>query len=331
MKKNKCIFCGKDEFLFLYNARDINQPSAEFQEIFKVLKCKNCGLVYTDAKINNFEKFYKEEFRDKTGKRFHGIFEKVVNHIEKKRVNKLLKYKKNGRILDVGCGRSIFLKELKKRGWDVYGIEIFEENVNFLKKEYNIQMFNGDFCKIDLPEKFFDVVAFWHVFEHVQNPLEALNKIKRILKDDGIVIMELPNIDSAQAKIFKENWFHLDVPRHIYHYSPNNLCPQIQKCGFSILKIQGGENFYNLFGFFQSVLNKLGNKSDVFNIMKKNQQHKGLQSYIKFINILFSYIVLTIPMFVFCFLENSLKKWGVFEVYFKNKSNGDEQCITNKK
>lgn len=313
MKKDKCIFCDNTDFLFLYNARDINQPSAEFQEVFRILKCKNCGVVHTDTRINDFEKLYKEEFRDKTGKRFSCSFEKIVDVIEKKRVNIVLKYKKKGRILDIGCGRGIFLNQLKKLGWEVYGTEICEDNVEFFKNKDGFHISKGDFVKAELPAKFFDVVTLWHVFEHIQNPVECLAKIKNILKDDGVVIMELPNIESLQARIFKENWFHLDVPRHLYHYFPRNLAVKLSEFGFDVIKIRNGENLYNIFGLFQSVLNKFCDKGVFFNEIKKNRPAEKFKLFGN--TLLFG--ALAVPVFIFCAIENLCAKWSIFEINFK--------------
>lgn len=314
MEKRVCILCGNSDFEVFCEAKDINQPKAD-DKTFPVLKCKICGLAATIADLPDFKELYREDFRDLKGERFRGGLEKIVNALEKRRINKVLKHKKRGRILDVGCGRGIFLRCLQKRSWDAYGIEISEKNARFLEKEHKIKMFQGDFTKINLPEKFFDVVTFWHVFEHFQDPSEALLKLKKILKDDGIVIIEAPNEESLQARVFKEKWFHLDAPRHLYHYSPGVLRKILKKHGFEALKVSEGEALYGFFGVLQSMLNKFDDKSAFFNAMKKDEltgqkKKKDLRSF-------FISGLLFAPALIFYLAEKLLKRWGVFEVSFK--------------
>ena len=63
----------------------------------------------------------------------------------------------------------------------------------------------------------------WHSLEHLYEPIPTLNEVKRILKDDGLLVIAVPNVDSFAAKVFKENWYQLEIPIHLIAFSPDSI------------------------------------------------------------------------------------------------------------
>ncbi len=118
-----------------------------------------------------------------------------------------------------------------------------------------------------------DVVSFWHVLEHLKDPKKYLQSAKKNLKKEGILIIAVPNIDSFEFKLFKDNWFHLDPNRHLWHFSPKSLEILLRSCGLKILNIDYFSPEYNIAGILQSFINLSTNKKNLLHrvIKRKNK------------------------------------------------------------
>jgi 2-polyprenyl-3-methyl-5-hydroxy-6-metoxy-1,4-benzoquinol methylase len=145
-------------------------------------------------------------------------------------------FQPNGKILDIGCGSGLFLKEMNELGWDSYGVEIDESAVEYAKKT-GLKVFCGELTDVHYPELYFDVVAMRHVIEHVHSPKEVMNEIYRIMKNEGTLILATPNIDCYEAKIFERYWTNLDVPRHLFFFSLETIKRLLKTTGFEVEKV----------------------------------------------------------------------------------------------
>jgi SAM-dependent methyltransferase len=76
-----------------------------------------------------------------------------------------------------------------------------------------------------------------HVLEHINNPAELLKEIFRILKSDGKVVIEVPNYDSLEARLFREKWSAIDAPRHLYLFTPSTLIKLLEQSGFEVERV----------------------------------------------------------------------------------------------
>ncbi len=144
-----------------------------------------------------------------------------------------------GMLLDIGCGDGSFISYMKNMGWDVYGVVI---NSAILKNTEEalrpkIKVINGDLGEADFGEDSFDVVTLWNVFEHIRDSDNLLRAIKKVLRKDGLLVMQVPNTESLEARIFKKNWIHLDLERHAHHFSTRTLSAPLNKTGFKITAI----------------------------------------------------------------------------------------------
>ena len=140
-----------------------------------------------------------------------------------------------GRALDLGCGNGAYLLLLKKIGWDAVGVDI-SDNVAKEVKEAKITIHTGELKELRLKTGSFNLITMWHVLEHLPKPLQILQEINRLLTDNGCLLIEIPNSASIVAKIFKSNWFALDLPRHFYHFSPHSLSKMLKRAGFEVVK-----------------------------------------------------------------------------------------------
>ena len=142
----------------------------------------------------------------------------------------------SGTILDIGCGTGAFLHTMKQAGWNITGLEPDETARKNALSLYNIdplppgELFN-------LPKDSFDVITAWHVMEHVHQLHEYIDSLKRILAPGGKIFIAVPNHTSYDALGYKSFWAAWDVPRHLYHFSPQSMHILMQIHGLTIQEI----------------------------------------------------------------------------------------------
>jgi 2-polyprenyl-3-methyl-5-hydroxy-6-metoxy-1,4-benzoquinol methylase len=139
--------------------------------------------------------------------------------------------KSTGVILDIGSGTGYFADFMQKRGWQVTGIEISEQARNYSVERFGIRAIDPHHVH-NLPSASADCITFWHVLEHLYDPAGWMDEVKRILKEDGRCIIALPNFASADAEWFGARWAALDVPRHLWHFTPDAFRRFAVKKGF---------------------------------------------------------------------------------------------------
>lgn len=155
-------------------------------------------------------------------------------------------YKKNGKILDIGCSTGFYLAKLKELGWETFGIEINSEAAKWGKEKLKLNIFCGSLESANFPSDYFDVVTMWHTLEHVYNPDHTLKEIYRILKKNGTIIIGVPNVDTIERIVFGRCWWAWEAPRHLYHYSLKTLSNFLKKNNFNITKIEFPVNVNNI-------------------------------------------------------------------------------------
>jgi SAM-dependent methyltransferase len=135
----------------------------------------------------------------------------------------LLRFKSGGKILDLGCSSGGFLASLKGPEWTLCGIEMSDVVAKKAAAKSGAEIFVGDILDAPYPPGTFDAITCFHVFEHLYRPRDVLAKVSQWLKPGGVFYTLMPNIDSAGARIFKSYWYALELPRHLYHFSPASL------------------------------------------------------------------------------------------------------------
>ena len=141
-------------------------------------------------------------------------------------------------VLDVGCGSGTLLGLLKHRGFRVTGLDFSAEAAAIAKAENGVDVAVGSLEEAHFPAESFDVVTLFHVMEHVTNPRLVLAQVSRVLKPNGVAILQVPNIESWQFKIFGARWYGLDIPRHVIDYSRNSMLKLLADSGFVVNRIR---------------------------------------------------------------------------------------------
>ncbi len=229
-----CNLCGRSDTEIVQKAED---P-------FEVVKCHSCGLVYTNPQPDEtlIETHYQEDYYK----------EWIENQIKqripmwKRRLKELLKYKKAGRLLDVGFGSGTFLKLAREQGFDVFGNEISDYACHYAKNVLGIDVIKGKLEEARLPPENFDLVTVWHCLEHLPDPKAALKEIHRILKQDGVLVVAVPNLHNyitrvlyVLAKRKKLKLFSIKAKElHLWHFSLHTLAQLLEEAGFKIIRVK---------------------------------------------------------------------------------------------
>ena len=131
----------------------------------------------------------------------------------------------SGKLLDFGCGTGEFLAQCTKSGFKTFGYEP-NENASNQATSKGLSIIQN---LKDLNQKM-DAITAWHVVEHVPNLRDTIKDLKKKLSKDGILFIAVPNVNSFDARHYKEYWAAYDVPRHLYHFSQNSFGKLIAKC-----------------------------------------------------------------------------------------------------
>jgi len=153
-----------------------------------------------------------------------------------------------GAVLDVGCGNGDFLVEAKAAGWQVFGQEFDAHSAEIARGTTGAEVRVGGLNQVAFDANSFDAVTMSNVFEHVPNPLETLEEIKRILKPSGVVVSISPNPGSYLHKKYGEHWRGLEIPRHLFLFPPS-----AKQALFGLVQFTDIEVFSTLgaFGFME--------------------------------------------------------------------------------
>ncbi|MCI0697457.1 class I SAM-dependent methyltransferase [candidate division KSB1 bacterium] len=138
------------------------------------------------------------------------------------------------RLLDIGCGTGEFLATMKAAGWQVEGLERDERAAAWAREHHQIAISAGSVEQLSASTQQYDVITLWHVLEHLYDPGQALEIIARRLRENGVLLIAVPNIAGIDARIYKSNWVALDAPRHVNHFSLDTLARLGSKHGLTL-------------------------------------------------------------------------------------------------
>ena len=152
--------------------------------------------------------------------------------------NRCLPYRERpGSLLDIGCGSGKLLREEKRLGWDVHGVELDPRSSSHARDVEGFDVVTGNFMDAGYERGCFDVIVMNHVLEHFLNPLTELGKVRDILRPDGIVAIRLPDQSRIEKALFGRRWHAYELPRHRFHFDRKSIRRLLLKGGFEPLSI----------------------------------------------------------------------------------------------
>jgi SAM-dependent methyltransferase len=209
----------------------------------KIVRCLKCGLVYTNPRLPDDERarLYSEDyFRNQSCPdvpSFDYIQNKELFYADaERRLKGIMKFKHSGKILEIGCATGGFLDVARKYKWEPYGVEISPWASDYARNKLGLNVITGTLEDASFPDKYFDVIAMYHVLEHLPAPRQSIQKAARLLKQDGLLAITVPDIDSGNARRMKESWVNLVPKIHLYHFSKESLSKLLSENGFGIIK-----------------------------------------------------------------------------------------------
>jgi len=238
---------------------------------FTVVRCRTCGLMRTDPRpsARTIGFYYPPDYgpylytrvgaasdeQDLRPRWRRGLSRVVQSAI---RVNaERLPAMRPGRMLEIGCASGAFLHRLAVAGWQADGIE-FSESAAAAARSLGYRVDTGQLeVAPDRPEQY-DLVVGWMVLEHLHDPIRALKKLWSWTKPGGWLVVSVPNADCYEFALFREAWFALHLPNHLYHFTPETLAKLLDRSGWRLEKIFYHRDLRNLLGSLSYVLSDRG-------------------------------------------------------------------------
>jgi SAM-dependent methyltransferase len=201
---------------------------------FRMVKCPSCQFVYLNPRPTHesLHEFYQEYLPE--GEPSIESWHKMMELVFKRAAHLLQRFKANGRLMDVGTGFGFFLSEMKKRGWEVMGVEISQTGLNYARDRLAVNVYPGPLEGAGLPEGHFDAVTAFYVVEHLPDPIVFLKECHRILKPGGLLLLRYPHttpIKNLLRLLGIENQLY-DLPAHLSDFSPQTLQRLLERIGF---------------------------------------------------------------------------------------------------
>lgn len=295
IKIENCPVCGSNNIRHFLTVKDHSIS----QEVFNLDQCQACTFTFTNPIPTEQEigKYYQSEDYVSHSDSKKGLINVLYHYVRKinlkAKYDIISKHHTKGTLLDVGCGTGYFLKYAQDEGWEVEGMEP-DPGARKLAETNTKKNIAADLDHI--LDKQYDVITLWHVLEHIHNLKDAIQKINAHLKKDGTLIIAVPNLNSYDAKLYKEKWAAYDVPRHLYHFTPETIKTLLLNNGFTLAdkKPMVFDSYYvsllsekykrgkqDIIGFIKAVMNgftsnfksnsSLVNNSSIIYIAKKQK------------------------------------------------------------
>lgn len=229
-----CPICQSTDLQKFRNCEDFTVS----HETFKVNICSTCSLGITTPRPSNDKlgEYYKSnEYISHSGKSSGGlgfVYRIARSFALKSKLSRIQKIKRQGSILDFGCGTGEFLQTMKSSGWHIQGLEV-SDSARQKAEELNGQKFIRSLDEISGAQ--FDVITAWHVIEHVPELTQTVKKLKEVLKQDGVIFIAVPNYQSPDGEKYKNHWAGFDVPRHLWHFSKKSMAVLLSTAGFKLV------------------------------------------------------------------------------------------------
>jgi len=236
-----CYHCDADDYkFFLQGEEDLTGKDGEFQYV----KCNSCGLVYQNPRIavDQIKEFYDGEYIAHRKKKNWGVltplYEWAMNKHDRdkdKLVSEFVNLNSKTEVLDVGCAVGTFLLHLnKKYDCKISGVD-FKEGLDYPGFD-KIEFYEGLFYEQPIAEKRYDLVTMWHFLEHDYDPNLTLETAKKVMKDDGKLIIEVPRLDSVTFKLFGRKWPGVQAPQHTALYDKKHFIAFLEKHNLRVVK-----------------------------------------------------------------------------------------------
>lgn len=261
-----CPICGGAKLIYYTTCKDSFTSGEEFD----LYQCEKCQFLQTTniPSKDDLGKYYQSDAYISHSNTKKGLINKVYHTVREymlnRKANLVEEYSniKNGALLDVGTGIGLFPKKMIEKQWDVEAIETSADARSFAKDNFNITLHDENYWSTLLPESK-DVITLWHVLEHIPELNAIWDRFHTILKQKGTLIIAVPNCSSFDAQYYHKDWAAFDVPRHLWHFTPESMKQIAKKHKFQVVK----ELTMPFDGFYISMISEK-NRDSSFSFIK---------------------------------------------------------------
>lgn len=236
-----CPICQNESTQVVIESQDFSLT----QERFSIYHCSQCSLRFTvpvpsESEIGKYYKFI--EYISHTDVK-EGWMNLLYHKVRAKTLAQKTKWVQSlftghkGHLLDIGAGTGAFVNAMQEKDWKVTGLEPDTATREKAFENYKIKLQSTD-ALFDLPDNEYEVISMWHVLEHVHALKPYLQQCFKSLKQNGRLIIAVPNYTSFDAKFYSKYWAAYDLPRHLYHFSPASMATLMGQIGFEIVTIK---------------------------------------------------------------------------------------------
>lgn len=234
-----CPLCGSDALESAMECKDYYASG----ETYVLEKCSKCGFLFTqnvpdETEIGRYYETPAYISHSDTRKGLTNSLYHIVRKYMLKRKRLLVEKisgRTNGNLLDYGTGTGYFAQTMKEAGWHVTAIEKSEQARKTALDNFGLQV-DSEQTFSQLQSGTFHVITLWHVLEHLQNLNEMWEQLRRQLTSDGHLVVAVPNCQSSDAGYYGNTWAAYDVPRHLWHFSPDTMRQFAEKHGFRLIR-----------------------------------------------------------------------------------------------
>lgn len=214
-----------------------------------VVKCRRCGLIYTNPMIKEPERVYwgdEEKYYEEARLIFKDLAKshRDTNYLEDLKI--IERHKPEGNFLDIGTNMGFFLRHTRGKKWKVVGVEPSPALSKMAREYFNLDIKNTYLENAGFNEESFDIITMTDVFEHIAVPKKMLKEIGRLLKKDGILFIKVPNGHYSLLKLHlskftgAKNYNIFDSYEHLTHFTSKTLRKMLESGGYKVLKIYSG-------------------------------------------------------------------------------------------
>lgn len=223
----------------------------------KLYECLDCDLrfAYPLPSDEELAKMYDDTYyrNPEVGKRGYEDYEGDKDNILRTSRRRMKRYimsinSEPGHLLDVGCAHGFFLQAAADLGWNVYGVDISAQAIEYARQRFGDQVTQGRFPDSNLPSNHFQAITMWDYLEHTFDPRAELRKAHQLLADDGILVVYTPELGSLPSRVMRHRWLHYK-PEHLFYFPRKVIRRLLEEAGFRVISI-GYEGKHITLAFF---------------------------------------------------------------------------------
>jgi 2-polyprenyl-3-methyl-5-hydroxy-6-metoxy-1,4-benzoquinol methylase len=234
---------------------------------FRILKCLSCGLMRTSPRPTpaTIGVYYPDNYGPYIGtKVLTSPKQSLLKRLLRPFVRRIFAFNAEalpplppGRLLEIGCASGAFLHKMAQQGWEVQGIE-YSPTAAAAARALGYPVHIGALESAPQTEEPVDLIVGWMVLEHLHDPVPGLQKLRACAKEGAWLVLSVPNAGSLEFRLFGRNWYALQLPTHMHHFTPETISKTLSTAGWRVRRVVHQRTLANLFASFGYTLRDHG-------------------------------------------------------------------------